>query len=130
MFFSGGQILGGNIQDSIDVDVERDFDLRNAALRRRNSFEIELPQQTIVVGHLPFPLEHADGDRSLIVGGSGERLLLFDRDGGIPFDERRHDAAFRFDSQRKRRHVKQHDVFDVAGNDSGLNGGADGDHRG
>ena len=42
LLLARGQILGGDVQDAVGVDVERDFDLRHAARRRRNAVQVEL----------------------------------------------------------------------------------------
>jgi hypothetical protein len=67
LLLAGALVLGVDIDDAVGVDVEGDFDLRNAARRRRNADEIELAEQLVVGGHFAFALEHADGHRALIV---------------------------------------------------------------
>ena len=63
----------------------------------------------------------------LIVLGGREDLALLGRDRGVAVDESREHAAQRLDAERKRRHVEQQHVLDVALQDAGLDGGADGD---
>ena len=55
-----------------------------------------------------------------------EDLRLRGRDGRVALDELGHDAAERLDAERQRRHVEEQDVLDVAGQDAGLDRGADG----
>jgi hypothetical protein len=54
-------------------------------------------------------------------------LALLGGDRGVALDESREHAAQRLDAERKRRHVEQQHVLDVALQDAGLDGGTDGD---
>ena len=56
-----------------------------------------------------------------------ENTRLLRRDGRVALDQPRHHAAQRLDAQRQRRHVEQQHVLDLAGEDRGLDGRADGD---
>lgn len=44
-----GLVGGHHVKNSVGVDVKRDFDLRNAARRRRNAGQFELVQQIAVL---------------------------------------------------------------------------------
>ena len=44
---AGGLILGGDVHDTVGIDVEGDLDLRNTARSRRDSNEIELTWRRI-----------------------------------------------------------------------------------
>src|SRR5271157_5898386 len=44
----GAAILGGHVQYAVGVDIEGDFDLRNAARSRRNVAQLENSQQPVV----------------------------------------------------------------------------------
>ena len=55
-----------------------------------------------------------------------EHLRLRGRDRRVALDELGHDPAERLDAERQRRHVEEQDVLDVAGQDAGLDRGADG----
>lgn len=49
--FCGRHVLGGDVENPVGVDVECDLDLRNAALRWRQSVQIKLTQASIILGH-------------------------------------------------------------------------------
>ena len=68
-----------------------------------------------------------DLDRRLVVLGGRERLRLARRDGRVPVDQLREDAALRLDPERQRRDVEQEHVLDLALEHAGLDGRADGD---
>src|SRR4029453_13243939 len=42
LLLAGALVLGGDVDDAVGVDVERDLDLRHAARRRRNADQVEL----------------------------------------------------------------------------------------
>ncbi len=87
---------------------------------------METTDRSVVDRHLPLALQDVDFDRSLAVGGGREDLRLLGRNGRVSFDELRHYPAKRFDSQRQRGHVKEKDVGDVPGKDTGLDRGSNG----
>ena len=124
---AGGAVLGPDVEDAVGVDVEGDLDLGHAARGRRDAVEDELAQRLVVGGHLALALEDVDLHLRLVVGGGREDLALGRRDGGVALDEPGHHAAEGLDAQRQRRDVQQQHVLDLAGQDAGLDGGADGD---
>ena len=126
--FARTQILGRYVQDAVLVDVELDLDLRHAARRRRNPFQVELAQQPVVDSHLSLALIDLDRHGRLAVGCRAERLLPFGRNRCVAFDQRRHDAAFGLDAQRQRRYVQQEHVLAVACQHAGLDRCADRHH--
>ncbi len=114
------------MDDAVGVDVEGDLDLRHAARRRRNAHQVELTQDLVVGGHRTLALEDPDRHGRLVIVGGREDLALLGRDGGVAFDQRGEDAAQGFDAQGQRGHVQQQHVLDVALQNAGLNGGAQG----
>ena len=121
------EILGGHVDDAVGVDVEGHLDLRHAARRRRDADELELAERLVEGRHLGLALEHVDLDRRLVVLGGREHLGLLRRDRRVALDQLREHAALRLDSERQRGHVEEQDVLDLALEDAGLDGGADGD---
>ena len=63
----------------------------------------------------------------LIVGDGREDQRVLGRDRRVALDHLREDAAVRLDAERQRRDVEQDHVLDVAAQNAGLHGGADGD---
>ena len=121
------EVLGGDVDDPVRVDVEADLDLRHAARRRRDADELELAERLVVDGHLRLALEDVDLDRRLVVLGGRERLRLARGDRRVALDQRREDAALRLDAEAERGDVEEQDVLDLALQHAGLDGGADGD---
>src|SRR6185312_13698331 len=57
-----------------------------------------------------------------------ERFRLLGRNGRVAWDENRHHATERLDSERQRRHVEQQYILLLAGENCTLNRRADRDH--
>ncbi len=62
------------MQDAVGVDVEGDFDLRQAPWCRWNAFRIEFAQQLVAADDFTLALVHLDGDNRLIVVGRRMQL--------------------------------------------------------
>ena len=67
LFLAARLVLGRDVDDTVGVDIEGDLDLRDAPWRGWNPDQIELGEQLVVGRHLSFALEHADGNRRLII---------------------------------------------------------------
>ena len=128
LFLTGTEILGGNMQDSVGVDVEGNLNLRYASGSGGNTDQLKTTDGLVTFRHFPLTLQHVNRYRRLIVGRGGEDLALLARDSGVFFDEFGHHRTEGFDTQRQRRNVEQQYVFDVALENSTLNRGADSDH--
>ena len=128
LFVVGAAILGGHVEDAVGVDIEGDFDLRNAARGRRNVAELEYAQEPVIARHGALALVDLDLDRRLVIGGRRESLALARGDGSVAFDQLGEDTAHGLDAERERSDVEQEHVLDFAAQYATLNGGADGDH--
>ena len=89
--------LRGHVQDTVRVDVERDFDLRHAARRGRDTVQNELAQRLVVRRHRALALNDVNLHLGLPVRRRAEDLALLGRDRRVALDQRRRHAAQRFD---------------------------------
>ena len=64
VLLAGGFVAGGDIEDSVGVDIEGDFDLRDSARCGRNSGQLEFAQQVVVAGHSALTFVHLQEIRS------------------------------------------------------------------
>ena len=129
LFLLRRQIFGRDMDDAIRIDVERHFDLRHPAWRRRNADEIELPEELVIVRHFALALEDSNGHSGLIVGGGREYLALFCRDRGVALDQFREDSAESFDTQERVASRRASSTsFTSPFKHATLNRGADGHH--
>ena len=95
------------MKNAVGVDVERDFDLRQAARRRRNAFKVELAEELVGGSHFAFALVDLDGHGRLVVFSGREHLAVLRRNRRVALDHRGHHAAERLNAERKRGDVEQ-----------------------
>ena len=103
---SGSLVLSSDSKNTIGVEIEGDFDLRNSSGSRGDSVKIELAQQMIVRGHWSLSLEDLNLDSWLVVSVGGADLGLLNWDGCVSLDELGHDSSGSLDSQRQRGDVQ------------------------
>jgi hypothetical protein len=126
VLLAGRLVLGADVQDAVGVDVERDLDLRHAARRRGDAFEVEFAEALVARRQFTLALEDLDRHRRLVVVGGREDLRVLGRDGRVLLNHLRHHAAQGLDAEAERGDVEEQHVLAVAGEDLALDGGADG----
>jgi hypothetical protein len=128
---SGGLVDGGDVQDTVGVDIEGNFDLGNTSWCGWDAVEVEFTQQVVVLGHGSLTFEDLDQDSGLVVSVGGEGLLLLGGDGGISADQDSHDTSSGFNTLGQGGDIQQEEVLDLfvtlAGQDGSLDGGTEGD---
>src|SRR2546423_20783 len=120
-------VLRLDVEDAVGVEVEGDLDLGHAPGRGRNAVQVEAAQRAVVARHLALALEHVDLHGRLAVGRGREDLRPRGWDRRIAVDELGRHPAQGLDAERKRRHVQEQDVLDLALEHAGLDRCADGD---
>ena len=126
LFLAGALVLGGHVHDAVGVDVEGDFDLRDATRSRSDAGQFEGAQRLVVASELTLALVDLDEHGRLVVFSGGEDFGTLRRDGGVALDQLGHDATLGFDAEGQRGHVDKQDILTVALDDAGLHGCADG----
>src|SRR5581483_11825117 len=121
LLLAGGLVLRGHIQNTVRVDVEGHFDLRQPARCRRDIREITLTEGLVIQGPIPLTLQHVNRDRRLIVIGRGEGLRRLGGNRRVLLDQLRHHTAEGFDTQRQRSDVEQQNVLYFAREHASLN---------
>ncbi|ELY54131.1 NAD-specific glutamate dehydrogenase [Natronococcus amylolyticus DSM 10524] len=111
---AGALILGGDVDDAVLVEREGDLDLGRSGRGRRDTGEVELAEQFVLLGDLALALEDPDLHGGLAVRRGGEHFRLLGRNGRVLLDQALEEAALDLDPQRQRGDVEQHDVVDVA----------------
>merc|ERR550519_382906 len=93
---------------------------------RGNVSEVKLAEVVVVLRHRTLTLVHLDRHGRLVVAVRGERLGLLGGNGGVPLDQRCHDATSSLNSKRKRSNIQQQEIRDglagIAGQDRSLHG--------
>ena len=111
--------------DAVGVDVETDFDLRDASGGRCDTVESEESEGLVVACKITLALQNMDLNRSLAVRCCGEDLALLSRDRRIAFDDSGVDASFGLNTEGQRGNVQKQQVFEFAAEHTALNGRAD-----
>ncbi|KAF1748048.1 hypothetical protein GCK72_024515 [Caenorhabditis remanei] len=109
---SGSLILGGNVEDSVDVDFKGDFDLWNSTWCWWESDE------SLVT--------HLDGDGWLVVSGGREDLGLLGWDDSVTADKLGHDSSDGLNTHGKWVDIKKNNLSGVflSRDNSSLDGGS------
>ncbi len=123
----GGLVLGVDVNDGISIDVEGDLDLGDATVRGGDADKLEVSEELVVLDELTLTLVNLDLDGGLEVGSGGEDLRLLGGDGGVAVDQTGEDSTESLDTEGQRGDIEEEQVLDLAGEDSSLNGSADGD---
>jgi len=72
--FSSSLILGSDLQDTIGIDFEGDFNLRDTSGCGRDSGHIEFSEHVVIFDHGSFSFKYGDGDGFLVILVGGEGL--------------------------------------------------------
>jgi len=128
---AGCLVHGGHIQDTVGINVECDLDLGDTAGGRRDTIEMELTEQVVVLGHGTLTFEDLDQHTRLVVSVGGEGLGFLGRNGGVALDELGHDTTSGLKTHGQRSNIQKQQVLDgrvaATGEDGSLDGGTVGD---
>src|SRR5262249_58967863 len=111
LFSASAKVFSADIEDTVRVDVECDFNLRHAARSRWNSIEMENAQLFVIARQRSLALEDFDFHTRLIVAVSRKDLRLASRNCGIPRNHRRRTSGGGFVRTRHRRHAPQENGY-------------------
>ena len=114
LFLARALVLCGYADEAVGINVECHFNLRHAARCGWNSDEVKIAEQLVIRRHFTLALEHADGNRVLVIFRSRVNLALLRWDRRVPVDHAGEHTAQCFDTKRQRRYVKQQHVLNVA----------------
>ena len=90
---SRSQILRRHLHNAVGIDVKGYLYLRYPGRRCLDSSQLKTPQQLIILGKLTLPLKDLDIHGGLEIGRSGKYLAVPGRNGRIPIDNLRGNAA-------------------------------------
>ena len=89
-----------HIQNAVSIQVEGHLNLWHTSRCRRNSTQLKLSENIIVLRHGTFALVDLDQHAGLVVGVRCECLRLFGWDRCVTFDQRCHYTAGRLNTKR------------------------------
>merc|ERR1712212_545504 len=125
VLFSRGLVHGGNIEDTVGVNVEGDFNLGDTAGCRGNSGKLKFPKEIVVLSHGPLTLVNLNKHTRLIVSVGGEDLGVLGRDGRVTLDEGSHHTSSSLNTHGQGSNIKEKEILNfiggIASEDSSLN---------
>ena len=127
LLLAGRLVLGGDVHDTVGIDVESDLDLGHTTRSHGDALKIEIAELLVVLGELALTLENGDADLSLVISGSGESLALLGGNGRVSVDQSGEDATHGLNTQGEGSNVQQEDILDITGQDGTLDSGANSD---
>mmetsp|Transcript_33174 Transcript_33174/g.38625 ORF Transcript_33174/g.38625 Transcript_33174/m.38625 type:complete len:131 (-) Transcript_33174:541-933(-) len=74
VILASGLVLGTDVDDTVGIDIEGDFNLWNTSWCWWNTAQVELTQKLVVSSHFSFSLEDSDTDSGLVVSSGREDL--------------------------------------------------------
>ena len=125
---AGGLLGGGDLEDTVDIDLEDDLEDGLASLHGRDRSKSELAEGGVVLAVDTLTLVNGELNGLLVVGNSGESALL---DGGHSLatgDDGGEDVALHGDTEGEGNDIEEEEVGGLgggglAGEDTGLDGG-------
>ena len=110
---SGGLVRGRDVQDTVGINVEGNFNLRHTTRSRWNAREFELAEQVVVLGAGTLSFVHLNKHTRLVVRVSGEDFRLFGGNGGVTLNESGHDTSGSLNTEGKRGNVEEEKVLSL-----------------
>lgn len=125
---AGGLLGGGDLEETVDVDLEDDLKDGLTSLHGRNGSKGEFTERGVILAVDTDTLVDREGDGLLVVGNSGEGSLLDSGDGLATGNDRGEDVALHSDTKIKGNDVQKKEVSSVgrgsfAGEDTSLDSG-------
>ena len=122
--FTSTLVGGGDLHDTVGINLERNLDLRNTTGSGGDAGKLEFAKEVVVLGEGTFTLEDLDQDGWLVVGSGGEDLTLSGGDDSVAGDELGHDATSCLDTKSEGVDVDENDIAQalITSEDTSLNG--------
>ena len=125
LLLAGALIAGGNIHNTVCIDIKGDLNLRHTSGRCGNTVQAEAAESGIAGCHIALALQNMNFHRGLVVGSGGINLALLHRNRGIAVDDAVENTAQSLNTERQRRNIKQQQILDIAAEYAALNRSAD-----
>ncbi|KAF5137627.1 NAD-specific glutamate dehydrogenase [Metarhizium anisopliae] len=104
---AGALLNSGDVHDTIGIKIKGDLNLGNTTGSGRNTSELKLAEQVVVLGALTFTFKDLDKHTRLVVGEGREDLGLLGGNGGVAGDKLGHHATSGLNTERQRSDIEQ-----------------------
>ena len=119
------EVLRAYVNDTVGIDIECNFDLRNTTRCRSDTVEDKVTELLVVSCDLTLTLEYVNVYLRLVVSGCGVNLALLCRDRCVSLDHLCEYAAFCLDTEGKRCNVEKEKSLHVTGKNCRLDSRTD-----
>ena len=110
LLLTGSLILGGNIYDTVRINIEGNLNLRNTSLCGENTVQSELTKALVVSCKFSLTLYYIDINGSLIIRCGREDLRSSGRNSCISLNKRCCHTAKCLDRKGKRCNIKKKNI--------------------
>ncbi|RUP47143.1 NAD-specific glutamate dehydrogenase-domain-containing protein [Jimgerdemannia flammicorona] len=108
---AGRLVLGGDLENTVGIEIEGAEQFGLAAGHGGDAGELELAEKVVLLGHETLTLVDGEGDGSLTVNGGGENLGLLARDGAVAGHDHGHDATLHLNAEREGHDVEEEEIL-------------------
>src|SRR5579859_3486626 len=115
-----------DVENTVGIDIEGDFDLRNTTGCGWDASEFELAEQVVVLCSSTLTLVDLDQDTRLVVRVGREDFGFLGGDGGVSLDKRSHDTSSGLDTHGQWGNIQQKKVLSFLAGVTGENSSLDG----
>ena len=126
LFLARAEVFSRYMHNTVGIDIEGNFNLRNTTRCRRNIGEFETAERLVAGSHFAFALQNMDINGRLVISSRGEYLALMRRNRRVALDNLRADTAEGFDTEGQRRNVEEQYVLNFADQYTTLNSSTNG----
>ena len=120
LLFARAEILCGNMNNAVCVNIKGYFDLRHTAACGHNAVKVEHTESFVIFGKLSFTLKNMNLNGGLIICRRGENLRFLCGNGGVSFNDNGVYAAHCFNTERKGSNIKKKQSFLCVGLDTDI----------
>lgn len=92
-------VFGGNVHNTVGVNVEGNLNLGVATGSHGNASEVEVSKLLVVLSEFTLTLKNCDTDLGLVISSRGESLGLFGGNGGVSGNETGKDTSHSLDTE-------------------------------
>jgi len=109
---TSGLILGGDVHDTVGINVESNLNLGVSSGSHGDTGKIEITELLVVLSELTLSLENRDSDLG---------------NGRVSVDESGEDSSHSLNTERKGSDIEEEDILNISSEDGSLDGGTDSD---
>ncbi len=128
LLLAGAQILCGDIDDTVGIDIKGNLDLWDSPHGWWYAVQVKSSDGAVLCGHWALALEYVNLDRWLIIRSRGKNFGLLCRDSGIGFDELGKYAAQGFNTHGEWGDIEQQNIFHFTAQNTALDSCSDSYH--